>query len=178
MNEKLIILLSIVAALGLIAVDILFVTKFEDRFSDLERTRIITYNKRESARIANENLEHVRELVFKNIEFSGHVDSVSHETRFFDFITTCVTDLKMVLLSVEPLPPVKKGHITTYPYEMEFMGDFFALGELCAKFENNPRIISIESFKVDLVDGAGASTGKNKRIKVGIVVNTYRLTKI
>jgi hypothetical protein len=63
---------------------------------------------------------------------------------------------------------------------VEIEGDVFKFGELCAKFENNRRIVSVEWFDVDLItDGCSkpnephASEFKGVRIKMRI--NTYRI---
>jgi hypothetical protein len=129
----------------------------------------------------------VRDLVQKNMVFPGQKDSVSHETIFFDFVTTCVNDLKMKLISCRPAVPQTTGAITTYGYDLELEGDFFTLGELCAKFENSRRIISLTSFEVSLAEtqslgeeavqqAQGAGPGK-EGIVIKMHVNTYRIRK-
>jgi hypothetical protein len=59
-------------------------------------------------------------------------------------------------------------------------GDFFKYGELCAKFENSRRIISVETYDVSLMSeqqarNAGAD---RKGIKITMRVNTYRVRKV
>jgi len=81
--------------------------------------------------------------------------------------------------------PITEGRITTYGYDVMIEGDFFRFGELCAKFENNPRLVSIESFDVNLI--SDAEQGKkqsntdfkteNKGISVRMRVNTYWISK-
>ena len=184
------IILSIVVGLVLIAfvvVDRVIVINYVPTFKKLETQRIITSNKLASAKIVYENLNHVRDLVQKNMIFPGQVDSVSHETIFFDFITTCVNDLKMKLVSCRPLPPVKSGAISTYGYDLELEGDFFTFGELCSKFENSRRIITINTFEVNLkaAEQSGSEEAfrrellkpQNKGITIKMRVNTYRIKK-
>jgi hypothetical protein len=187
---KIDIILSIVVGLVLIAfviVDQLIVSHFVPTFKTLETQRIITSNKLASAKIVYENLNHVRDLVQKNMTFPGQKDSVSYETIFFDFITTCVKDLKMKLVSCKPAIPLISGNITTYGYDLELEGDFFSFGELCSKFENSRRIITVNTFDVNLK--AGEQSGneaefrrnllnpENKGITIRMHVNTYRIQK-
>jgi hypothetical protein len=182
---------TIIILVAFIAVDRLVVAKFEPAFKKLETQRIITSNKLASAKIVYENLNHVRDLVQKNMIFPGQKDSVSHESIFFDFVTTCVNDLKMKLISCKPSMPVVTGGITTFGYDIELEGDFFSLGELCAKFENSRRIISLTSFDVGLAASASnggigengkpadpmfGSSGK-EGILIKMHVNTYRIKK-
>jgi hypothetical protein len=182
---------TIIILVAFIAVDRLVVAKFEPAFKKLETQRIITSNKLASAKIVYENLNHVRDLVQKNMIFPGQKDSVSHESIFFDFVTTCVNDLKMKLISCKPSMPVVTGSITTFGYDIELEGDFFSLGELCAKFENSRRIISLTSFDVGLAASASnggigengkpadpmfGSSGK-EGILIKMHVNTYRIKK-
>ena len=180
---KIDILLSISTAIALIAfilVDRLMVADFEPTFKMLETQRIITSNKLASAKIVYENLNHVRDLVQKNMIFPGQKDSVSHETIFFDFVTTCVNDLKMKLVSCTPVIPLISGSITTLGYNLEIQGDFFSFGELCSKFENSRRIITITNFKVELVYAEKqdyAAESGNKGIIIKMHVNTYRVRK-
>jgi hypothetical protein len=182
---------TIIILVAFIAVDRLVITNFEPAFKKLETQRIITSNKLASAKIVYENLNHVRDLVQKNMIFPGQKDSVSHESIFFDFVTTCVNDLKMKLISCKPSMPVVTGGITTFGYDIELEGDFFSLGELCAKFENSRRIISLTSFEVGLAasssqgganesgrdaDPMFGSSGK-EGILIKMHVNTYRIKK-
>lgn len=176
---NLLLLLTIIATLGAIFADRYYLSQFEKNFRELEEQRIITSNKLATAKIVYENLNHVRDLVFKNMDFPGQKQSTVHESYFFDFITTCINDLKLQLVSVKPLRPVVKGPVTTYGYDIVIEGDFFKFGELCAKFENSRRIASLESFSVDLItesQGKVASPG-TKGIRVTMRVNTYRIKK-
>jgi hypothetical protein len=182
---------AIIILVAFITVDRLVIAKFEPAFKKLETQRIITSNKLASAKIVYENLNHVRDLVQKNMTFPGQKDSVSHESIFFDFVTTCVNDLKMKLISCKPCMPAVTGSITTFGYDIELEGDFFSLGELCAKFENSRRIISLASFEVGLAasspqgganasgrpaDPMSASSGK-EGILIKMHVNTFRIKK-
>jgi Tfp pilus assembly protein PilO len=169
-------LLLIVAA---VVADRLYLAELEDRFMSFERQRIEISNKLATAKIVHENLNHVRDLVFENMDFPGQVDTLGHETHIFNFITTCINDLKLKLVSVKPVRPVTAGLVTTYGYEIELEGDFFKFGELCSKFENSRRIISLESWDVALVDQEEKIKGgpENKMIKVKMRINTYRIKK-
>jgi hypothetical protein len=181
-----------IVIIGIIVGDKLFISKLEPQFLEIEKQRIVTSNKLATAKIVYENLNHVRELVFENMDFPGQEDSIAHETIFFEFLTTCVNDLKLKLISMKPLRPETVGLITTYSYDLELEGDFFKFGELCAKFENSRRIISLASFDVSLIEETHFSGGgRNRRtnrtasqkgsshkgIDVKMRVHTYRVRK-
>ncbi|MCL2220071.1 MAG: hypothetical protein FWC23_08185 [Chitinispirillia bacterium] len=172
-------LLIMVLAIGVIAVDRQHMPAYKAKVLEIEKERIIVSNKLATAKIVQENLNHVRELIFSNMDFPNQPDTVDHETAFFDFITTCVNDLKLKLVSVRPVTPVTAGRITTYGYDVEVVGDFFRFGELCAKFENNRRLVAIESFDIDLLAERGAAdlNTVNKSIQVRMRVNTFRISK-
>ena len=171
----------ILTILGIFAADRLYIARFEREFMELEKLRIVTSNKLATAKIVYENLNHVRDLVFENMDFPGQKDSIPHESVFFDFLTTCINDLKLKLVSVTPVRPVTSGKITTYGYNIVVEGDFFKFGELCSKFENSRRIISLESFEVTQIDNSPGTyktvAGNNKGIHVAMRVNTYRIAK-
>jgi hypothetical protein len=174
----------IVVLIMFIAVDRAVVATIEPTFKTLEMQRVITANKLASAKIVYENLNHVRDLVQKNMIFPGQKDSVSHETIFFDFLTTCANDLKMKIVSCKPSLPAVHGKTTVYGYDIELEGDFFSLGELCSKFENSRRIVSVKTFSVDLKSDQGEETASqgtapsgNKGITIKMHVNTYRIQK-
>lgn len=171
--------ITILAIIAVILTDRLYVSKFQEKFEALEKKRIITSNKLNTARIVHENLNHVRDLVFKNMDFEGQKDTIHHESHFFEFVTTCVNDLKLKLVSVEPKRPVTKDRITTYSYRIEVEGDFFKFGELCSKFENSRRIVSLETFDVSLAGKGEKKRGgaEQKTIKVKINLDTYRVKK-
>lgn len=181
------ILLSIlvVLAVGLIPADLLYASRFVPRFKELEKERIITSNQLATAKIVSENLDHVRELVFRNIEFAGQKDSTTQETILFEFLTECVNDLKMRLVSVKPYRPTKSGRVTTHGYEILLEGDFFTLGELCAKLESSERVLAITSFSVSQPEGAapvGELKGKpamagHRAVTIRLRLDTYRVLK-
>ncbi len=180
MRKSTVLLILIIAGvIGVIGVDQYYVIQFEKDFNELEKQRIVTSNKLATAKIVHENLNHVRDLIFKNMDFPGQKDSITHETHFFEFATTCVNDLKLKLISVKPKRPTTRNRVTTYGYDMVIEGDFFKFGELCAKFENSRRIVSIETFQVELIAGKEGKkyTGGNKGIRVKMHVNTYRVRK-
>ena len=182
---QLLLVVLILMIAGIVVADRIIIAKLEPQFIAIEKQRIITSNKLATAKIVSENLNHVRDLVFKNMDFPGQKDTVSHESIFFDFLTDCVNDLKLRLISVKPVRPQTTDRITTYGYDIEIEGDFFKFGELCAKFENSRRIISLESFNVGLIEENRRQASRytreisavNKGIRVRMRVNTYRIKK-
>jgi hypothetical protein len=155
---------------------------FRHELVSLEKQRIQVSNRLATAKIVQENLYHVRELVFENMEFPNQKDSIAPESRLFEFITSCVSDLKLKLLTLKPLRPVMQGSMTTYGYELEVEGDFFSFGELCAKFENSRRIASVQTFDVSLLSGSpdrqdGTQSGP-RGIRAVMLVNTFCIRKL
>src|SRR5687768_693551 len=116
-NETLLLVIAL-AAIAVVPADILYTSRFVPRFKQIEKQRIITSNQLATAKIVSENLNHVRELVFNNMDFADHQDTLSHETVIFDFLTSCVNDLKMRVVSVRPMAPTTSGRITTYGYDI------------------------------------------------------------
>jgi hypothetical protein len=178
---NILIVIALAGIIGAVVADRTYVSKFKQEFERLEKQRIVTSNKLATAKIVYENLNHVRDLVFKNMDFPGVIDTVTPESRFFDFITTCINDLKLKLVSTMPVRPVVQDRITTYGYDIEMEGDFFKFGELCAKFENSRHITSIGTFDVALIGDSrpqvvGAGPG-NKGIRVKMRVNLVRVRK-
>jgi Tfp pilus assembly protein PilO len=176
-------LLVAVAFVGVIFANSYYMPHFKREFTRIEKERIIVSNKLATAMIVQENLNHVRDLIFNNMEISGRPDTVNREAQFFELITACVNDLKLKLVSVKPVAPIKDGRITTYGYDVVVEGDFFRFGELCAKFENNPRLVSIESFDVNLLSVSEREKNtpviktENKGISVRMRINTYWISK-
>ncbi|HKP98554.1 MAG TPA: hypothetical protein VJ385_22680 [Fibrobacteria bacterium] len=165
-GETLLVAMTVVAVC-LIPADLFYTSRFVTRFKDLEKQRIITSNQLATAKIVSENLNHVRDLVYSNIDFAAQEDSVSHESILFDFLTSCVGDLKMHLVSVRPFPPTVTGRVTTYGYDIQLEGDFFSFGELCSKLENSRRVMAMTSFDVSETSRespapAATSPSKNK----------------
>jgi Tfp pilus assembly protein PilO len=181
------VLVAVVLVFAAAAVaDRAYMPKYRERFLEIEKQRIITSNKLTTAKIVQENLNHVRELVFDNMDFPGQPDTVDHETVFYNFVTTCLNDLKLKLVSFRPERPTVNERVTTYGYDVEIEGDFFKFGELCAKFENSRRIMSIETFDVTQIsdyDERGSASdnirrqNEGKGIKVSMRINTYRIRK-
>jgi Tfp pilus assembly protein PilO len=170
----------ILALLGLafvaaIAADRFVLHGYRTTFRELQDQWITTANKLATAKILHENLNHVRELVFENMDFGGAADSVSHEQRFFAFMTACVNDLKVRLVAVEPVETSVKGRVETHPYDVELEGDFFSIGELCAKLENSRRIYTLETFDIHKANTRGS--GKGQELGVTMRINTYRVRK-
>jgi hypothetical protein len=163
-----------------VLVDQLYVKNLKMDFLQLEKERIETTNGLATAKIVHENLNHVRDMVFENMDFPNKRTPIDHEERVFDFITSCLNDLKLTLVSVKPLRPQVNGLVTTLGFDIEMTGDFFTFGELCAKFENSRRLFSLVSYKVSLNDKEETSSGspRNKAIKVTMRVNTFRVRKV
>ena len=150
-----------VAAVAIIPADLMYTSQFVPRFKEIERQRIVTSNQLATAKIVSENLNHVRDLVFHNMDFAGQKDSLPHETMLFDFLTSCVNDLKMKLVSVRPIYPTTTGRVTTFGYEINLEGDFFGFGELCSKFENSRRVMALTSFEVNQIATLDAATSSS-----------------
>lgn len=180
---QILLLAVFVLALAVVPFDLMYASRFVPRFKELEKSRIVTSNQLATAKIVSENLDHVRELVFRNIEFPNQPDSVGQETVFFEFLTGCVNDLKMRLVSVRPEPPAVSGRVTTYGYKIELEGDFFSLGELFAKLESSQRVFAVKSFEVSHVGQAGAGpAGKGpaparKAIQIRMHLDTFLVRK-
>jgi hypothetical protein len=173
-----------ILAIGIIPADIFYTSRFVPRFKNLEKERIVISNQLATAKIVSENLDHVRDLVFRNMVFPGQKDSVTHETVIFDFLTTCVNDLKMRIVSVRPLLPIEEGRVTTYGYDIQLEGDFFSLGELCSKLESSQRVMALTSFDVSHTGAKGRSDAKGKTSpsgRHGVVIkmhlDTFRVKK-
>ncbi|MDB5103248.1 MAG: hypothetical protein JWP91_937 [Fibrobacteres bacterium] len=162
-GETLLVAMAI-SALGVIPADYFYTSQFVPRFKELEKERIVTSNQLATAKIVSENLNHVRELVYGNMEFAGQKDSVSYESVLFDFLTSCVSDLKMRLVSVRPFTPTTLGRVTTYGYDIQLEGDFFSFGELCSKLENSRRVMAMTSFDVE---DPGRETTVSSNAKIG-----------
>ncbi len=178
-HSGILIFLLVVIAILLAVLDYIFMSPLQDQFKEIEKQRIVISNKLTTAKIVHENLNHVFELVTENMVFSNQVDSISHETKFFQFITQCINDLKLELISVKTVKPKTEGAVTRYGYEVEIVGDFFKFGELCSKFENNRRIISVDKFKVSLETDKKSAARENsyKAINVSMLLTTYKLQK-
>jgi hypothetical protein len=183
----------VVAAVAVVPIDIFYTSRFVPRFKELEKQRIVTSNQLATAKIVSENLNHVRDLVYRNMDFAGQKDSIPSETQFYDFLTECVNDLKMKIVFVHPVTPTSEGRVTSFGYDIGLEGDFFSLGELCSKFENSRRVLAITSFEVSQVGpervatenapGKGkvpaqAPTSSNRRVvSIKLHLDTYRVKK-
>jgi hypothetical protein len=175
--------------IGIVAADLFYTSRFEPRFKELEKQRIITSNQLATAKIVSENLDHVRDLVFRNMDFPGQKDSPSQESILFDFLTTCVNDLKMRLVSVKPGRPTTSGRVTTYGYDIHLEGDFFSFGEFCSKLENSQRVLALTFFEVTQAsrekadhppgakDGKLLSMAASKSILIKMHLDTFRVRK-
>lgn len=187
-REALLLIMALAIAAA-VAGDFLYISRFQPRFKEVERQRIVVSNQLATARIVSENLKHVRDLIFRNMDFPGQKDTLSQETQLFDFLTDCVNDLKMRLVSVRPVPPTVAGRVTTYGYDIQLEGDFFGFGELCAKLENSQRVLAVTSFDVSRTREeavvAEAKHGKNappppptrRGVLIRMHLDTFRVRK-
>jgi hypothetical protein len=190
-GESLLVAMAVVA-LCVIPADVFYTSRFVPRFKELEKQRIVTSNQLATAKIVSENLNHVRDLVYRNMEFAGQKDSVPQQSMLFDFLTSCVGDLKMRLVSVKPIPPSTLGRVTSYGYDIELEGDFFSFGELCSKLENSRRVMALTSFEVSEIarqsspvaaaqkngkEPAPAATPSRKTAAIKIHLDTFRVRK-
>lgn len=178
-------LLSVVfLGIVLIPIDLTYTSKLSTRFKELENQRIAISNQLATAKIVSENLAHVRELVFRNMDFPGNQSSAIQQSTMFQFLTESVNDLKMKLISVRPSRPVTEGRVTSYGYDIELEGDFFSLGELCAKLENSQRVIAISSIEVNRNRQESSTDPKTrengnfrKSVSIKFRLDTFRVTK-
>ncbi len=189
-SEALLVLMAVIAV-GVIPADLLYASHFVPRFKEIDKQRIVTSNQLATAKIVSENLNHVRDLVFRNMEFSGQKDSISQETIVFDFLTACVNDLKMRMVSVRPSHPTISGRVTTYGYDIQLEGDFFSFGEFCSKLENSQRLLALTSFEVAQIskDIPAPTIGKSPKsqsaagptsrrgISINLHLDTFRVRK-
>ena len=180
-----------VIAIAIIPIDLMYTSQFVPRFKEMEKQRIITSNQLATAKIVSENLNHVRDLVYRNMEFRGQKDTVSQESILFEFLTSCVNDLKMRLVSVRPSHPSVSGRVTTYGYDIQLEGDFFSFGEFCSKLENSQRLLALTSFDVSQIGkeipaaapvnkskGAVAAQPSGRRgISITMHLDTFRVKK-
>ncbi|MBD3321339.1 MAG: hypothetical protein GF350_09625, partial [Chitinivibrionales bacterium] len=119
-SQNIIVSVILVFVIALVAGDRLYLSRLTRRFKQLEQQRIVTSNKLATAKIIHENLNHVRELVFQNMDFKGEKDTINHQSEFYSFVTACMNDLKLKLISFSPQKPEKKGTVTTSSYDIEF----------------------------------------------------------
>jgi len=178
-SEILLIVIGIAVA-GFLVFDLAFVSRYESKFKNLETERIVTSNQLATAKIVSENLNHVNDLVFHNMEFVGKKNTASREEAFFQFITECVSDLKMRLITIRPTPAETKGRVTTYGYDIQLEGDFFTFGEFCSKVENSRRIMTLTSFNVSSGSSEEKATEQatpRKSLRIQLHLNTYQVRK-
>lgn len=159
--------------------DRLYIPKLRTQYEEVEKQRLEVANKLTTARIIQENLHHVRDLIFSNMVVPGAPDTITVETELFRFLTESVQDLKLKLVAVKPVAPSTQGRVTTFPYEVEVEGDFFKFGELCAKLENNRRIISLREFEVSLVQPSDdidfRLLNQNQPVRIKMKLETFQV---
>lgn len=180
MNIIKIIALLVVLVFGSIAaVDHWYVPQLTMQYEQIEKERLETANKLTTARIIHENLNHVRDLIFKNMVVPGMPDTIQVETEVFRFLTESVQDLKLTLVAVKPIALLPNGRISTYPYEIELEGDFFKFGELCTKIENNRRIMAVTQFEVSLMQPSDdldvRLKNQNQPVRIKMRLETFKV---
>lgn len=178
MNKaKFLLLYTLLCAFLFAGLDRFYLPRLAKELKETEEKTVALANKLNTARIIQENLHHVRDLVFQNMEVPGYKDTLGVETSLFRFLTESIQDLKLDLVSVKPLPPRVKGRITVFPYEIEVEGDFFKFGELCSKYENSRRIINLRDFKVELINASDDITERmknlNQPVSIKMSIETY-----
>ncbi len=170
----------ILAFIGVLVADALFFSHFEKHFKALEHERIVTSNQLATAKIVSENLNHVRDLVYQNMDFASKPDSIGADLAFYRSLTESVNDLKMRLHSIRPTALSTQGRVTTYGYDLELEGDFFSFGEFCSKLENNRHIMTLASFDLEPKGGSDSRNipGQSRRaLHIKMHLNTYRVRK-
>jgi Tfp pilus assembly protein PilO len=175
--DQIFIAVILLALVGVFVTDQFFIKKFRRQFVKLEKEFVITSNKLTTAKIVQDNINHVHDMVVQNMEFPGRDQKKERETQFYQYITGCMNNLKLKLVSLEQVEPVVKDRVTTHSYDLELEGDFFKFGELCSNFENSRRIITIESFEVWLIE-EGQSDQQDARfqkIYVKMRINAFSI---
>jgi Tfp pilus assembly protein PilO len=161
-----------------IVFDLFYFSKYQKRFKSIEKERIVTSNKLATAKIISENLKHVRELVFDNMEFANKQDSVGNDMALYKYLTESANDLKMRLVSISPRHSETKGRVTTFGYNVELEGDFFSFGEFCSKLENNRRIMALTQFTLAPLNDKGDGIVSSRRaLSIKLQLNTYKVRK-
>lgn len=163
MNKpKILLTYTLLCALLFLGLDRFYLPKMMKELKETEEQTVVVANKLNTARIIQENLHHVRDLVFQNMQVNGYIDTLGVETSLFRFLTESVQDLKLKLVSVKPQAPRVENRVSIFPYDIQVEGDFFKFGELCSKFENSRRIINLKDFEVELIN---ASNDVDERMK-------------
>jgi Tfp pilus assembly protein PilO len=170
---------TVLLGVGVAVADYWYIPKLRTHFAAIEKERLEVANRLTTARIIQENLNHVRDLIFSNMIIPGVPQMASVETEFFMFVTESVQDLKLNLVSLKPIAPKVDGRVTSFPYEIEVEGDFFKFGELCSKLENNRRIIALSEFEVTLVqpndDIDVRILNQNQPVRIKMRIETYQV---
>lgn len=175
---KVFLALLCVLLVAFLAVDLLYFSKYQARFKAIEKERIVTSNKLATAKIISENLKHVRELVFDNMEFATQKDTIGNDMAFFKYLTESANDLKMRLISISPQQQEAKGRVVTFGYDVEMEGDFFSFGEFCSKLENNRKIISLTQFSLTPMNENSDMVFSSRRaLRIKLHLNTYKVRK-
>jgi len=176
---KIIALCTVLLCIAIAVADHWYIPKLRQQYETTEKERLEVANRLTTARIIQENLNHVRDLIFSNMVIAGVVDSTTVETELFQFLTESVQDLKLKLVGLKPIPPSTVERVTTYPYEIEVEGDYFKFGELCAKLENNRRIISLTGYEVTLIqpneDIDIRLLNQNQPVRIKMRLETYQV---
>ncbi len=168
-------LLTGTVALGLVAIvgDLAYLSRFKTRYQEIQADKVRTSHQLATARIISENLPHVRDLVFHNMEFPGSQDEKRAESIFLEFLSESVEMADLQLSDFEPLPPAVSGARSTYQYRLTLTGNLDGLDLFAKRLENHRRLVSLIEMEFQPVaDSRGSDEG---RIKV--LVESYRLRR-
>jgi Tfp pilus assembly protein PilO len=103
-----------------------------------------------SSQITARQMEHVSDLIQKNLAFSTQ-DTLAQgaSLSFLKDLTKVLDKLKINLVSLEPLSPVDQGGYIETPYRLEIVCNYNQLCQLVNKMEKSPRFISVKALKVE-----------------------------
>jgi len=103
-----------------------------------------------SSQITARQMEHVRDLIQKNLAFSSQ-DTLAQgaSLSFLKDLAKVMDKLKINLVSLEPLATVDQGTYIETPYRMEIVCNYHQLCQLVNKMEKSPRFISVKALKVE-----------------------------
>lgn len=184
-NIKLFLVLIVFLGLIFFFVDMLYITPINEEIITIEKEIIKKNNELLSAKIVSKNMKRVRKLISinTNIEIVGVLEKErkSQYTNFYSFLTTCINDLKIELMSIKPEENFKKGRVEKSPYILSIRCDFFKLGELISKFENSERILSIPELDIQSIERSSSEKKKlspfgvhNLHVKMKIITNLIK----
>jgi Tfp pilus assembly protein PilO len=103
-----------------------------------------------SSQITANKMEHVRDLIQKNLALSAQ-DTLAQgaSLSFLKDLAKVLDRLKINMVSLEPLSPVNQSGYIEIPYRMEIVCNYHQLCQLINKMEKSPRFISVKALKVE-----------------------------